>query len=86
MIAEDYDFTKLDKKSWPECDLWLQKLHLQSYAPNQQSISAYEGYQCFEKYMKTINGKNLHYQCLLYAIEHDVYSDPYLYRFDRYDD
>ena len=45
--------------------------------------SLFEGPHDYKKYMNTISEIKSNYQCLLYAIKQDVYSD--LYKFGRYD-
>ena len=85
-INEDFDLYRIDESMLPECNLWMQKLHFSSLISNNKSLSKNEGKECYNIYMKTQNGMNLHYFCLKWMITNENYHGLQLYGIDEFDD
>ena len=85
-IIEDFELKALDEDFWPEWDFWMKKLHLPSLYTGDRSLKKIEGENCYQMYMKTQDGKKLHYFWLLYMFEQNFIQLGYLQNIDVYDD
>ena len=86
IITEDFKLSTLDESLWPEWDSWMQKLHHSSLYAGDKNLKDIEGENCYQMYMRTLDGKKLHYFWLLNMLEQNSIQQGIIHKIDEYDD
>ena len=85
-ITKEFDLTKIERSQWPEWYIWLEKLNHQSFLQGQRSLTKLEGDQWYEIFLKTMDGRNIHYFWYLWTIDNGYHHYPEFSNIDKYDD